>query len=178
MSPLQTFPTIQTERLLLREFTPNDLENVFKGLSHPEVIKYYGVSFKTLEATKVQMDWLINHRINETGIWWAVCSKDNNVFYGAGGLNDWDKKEGKAEIGFWLLPDYWGQGIFKEAMPLILDYGLKQLKLLRIVGFVESENGPCKKAIEKIDFRYEKTMKDCEVKNGQSISVDVYVKTN
>lgn len=49
------FPTIKTERLLLRQFADSDLENVFKGLSHPEVIKYYGVSFQTLEATKEQM---------------------------------------------------------------------------------------------------------------------------
>ena len=42
------FPTIKTEKLLLRQFADSDLENVFKGLSNPEVIKYYGVSFQTL----------------------------------------------------------------------------------------------------------------------------------
>ena len=41
------FPTIKTSRFRLRQFTDADLENVFKGLSHPEVIKYYGVSFNS-----------------------------------------------------------------------------------------------------------------------------------
>lgn len=49
------FPIIKTERLLLRQFVASDIENVFKGLSHPDIIKYYGVSFDTLEATKEQM---------------------------------------------------------------------------------------------------------------------------
>ena len=52
------FPILKTERLLLRQFADTDLENVFKGLSHPKVIKYYGVNYQTLEATKEQMTFL------------------------------------------------------------------------------------------------------------------------
>ena len=51
---------IQTPRLLLRPFVDSDLENVFKGLSHPAVIKHYGISFNSLEATQEQMDWFAN----------------------------------------------------------------------------------------------------------------------
>jgi len=46
------FPVLRTGRLLLRQFKEPDLGNVFLGLSNPEVIKYYGVHFKTLEETK------------------------------------------------------------------------------------------------------------------------------
>ena len=49
------FPTIRRGRLLLRQFADSDLENVYKGLSHPDVIRYYGVSYDSLEATKAQM---------------------------------------------------------------------------------------------------------------------------
>lgn len=52
------FPIIKTERLLLRQIVENDLENVFKGLSHPDIIKYYGVNYQSLEATKEQMTFL------------------------------------------------------------------------------------------------------------------------
>ncbi len=51
------FPVIRTERLLLRQFTGSDLENVYQGLSHPDIIKYYGVSYNSLEATKAQMEF-------------------------------------------------------------------------------------------------------------------------
>ena len=121
------FPTIRTERLLLRQFVDNDLENVYKGLSNPEIIKYYGVSFKTLEDTKAQMQFFADLEKEGTGIWWAVCSLDNKTFYGAGGLNSLSKEHKKAEIGFWLLTDFWGQGIMTEAMPIICNYGFHNL---------------------------------------------------
>jgi ribosomal-protein-alanine N-acetyltransferase len=110
-------------------------------------------------------------------MWWAICSPDDQIFYGAGGLNDINHEEKKAEIGLWLIPDFWGMGIMKEVMPLISDYGFNQLKLNRIEGFVETDNENCKSAIYKLDFQLEKTMKDCEVKNGKLISIDVYAKT-
>src|SRR5688572_23802047 len=97
---LTDFPIITTDRLLLRQFIDTDLENVFKGLSDPEIIKYYGVSYKTLEATRNQLNFFVELEKNETGIWWAVCSSDNNVFYGAAGLNNLSKEHKKAEIGF------------------------------------------------------------------------------
>lgn len=170
------FPIIETERLLLRQFVDNDLENVFKGLSHPEIIKYYGVSFQTLEATKEQMTFFADLEKKGTGIWWAVCSADNKIFYGAGGLSSLNKEHKKAEIGFWLISEFWGKGIMKEAMPLICNYGFDNLELHRIEGFVESENKNCKNAMAKLDFQHEGTMKECEIKNGKFISLDIYAK--
>ena len=170
------FPIIKTKRLLLRQFVESDLESVFKGLSHPDIIKYYGVSYQTLEDTKEQMTFFADLEKNETGIWWAVCSPDNKTFYGAGGLNSLSKEHKKAEIGFWLISEFWGDGIMKEAMPLICNYGFNSLGLHRIEGLVETENKNCKKAMAKLDFQHEGTMKDCEIKNGAFISLDIFAK--
>ena len=170
------FPVIKTDRLLLRQFVESDIENVFKGLSHPDIIKYYGVSYQTLEATKEQMKFFSNLEKNETGIWWAVCSIDNKIFYGAGGLNSLSKEHKKAEIGFWLISDFWGQGIMTDAMPLICNYDFDKLGLHRIEGIVETENTNCKKAMAKLDFQHEGTMRECEIKNGKFISLDIYSK--
>ena len=172
------FPTIKTEKLLLRQFVDDDLEKVFHGLSHPDVIKYYGVCFDTLEATKIQMKFFADLEKNETGIWWAVFSADNHVFYGAVGLSNLLKEHRKAEIGFWLLPEYWGKSIMAEAVPLICNYGFDELGLHRIEAFVETENKNSKKALAKFGFRLEGTMIDCEIKNGKFISLDIYAKLN
>jgi ribosomal-protein-alanine N-acetyltransferase len=171
-----SFPILKTSRLLLRQFVESDLDNVFKGLSDPEIVKYYGVSYSTMEETKEQMKFFKELEESETGIWWAVCSLDNKTFYGAGGLNSLSKEHRKAEIGFWLRTDFWGQGIMTEAMPLICQYGFDKLGLHRIEGFVETDNFNCKKAIQKLDFRHEGTMKDCEIKNGKFINIDIYAK--
>jgi len=167
---------LESERVYLRQFRDSDIENVYKGLSHPEVIKYYGISFDCLEATKEQMTWFSDLEKNGTGIWWAVCSKADDKFLGAGGLNDLSKDNKKAEIGFWLLPESWGKGFMTETMPLIFNYAFNDMGLHRIEGFVETENYNCKKALAKLDFKLEGTMQDCEIKNGEFISLDIYSK--
>jgi ribosomal-protein-alanine N-acetyltransferase len=129
-----------------------------------------------LEATKKQMDFFADLEKNETGIWWAVCSKDNNIFYGAAGLNNLHATHKKAEIGFWLLPGYWGKGFMIEAVPLICDYAFNALGLHRLEGFVESENMACKSLISKLGFLQEGSMKECEIKNGKWIDLDIYAK--
>ncbi len=166
------FTAIETDRLLLREITESDLENIYSGLSNPKVIEYYGISFESLEATKTQLKWFAEPK----QYWWAICSLDNKMFYGAGGLNNLSVKHKKAEIGLWLLPDFWGQGIMQEVMPRICNYGFEKLGINRIEGFVESNNQNCKKAMAKLDFHYEGTMKDCEIKNKEFISIDIYAK--
>lgn len=171
-----TFPVLESDRIILRQFIDSDLESVFSGLSNPEIIKYYGISFETLEATKEQMTWFADLERNEKGIWWAVCSKEDGRFLGAGGLNDLNKKDKKAELGFWLLPENWGKGYMSEAMPLIFDHAFNSIGLHRIEGFVYSKNANCKKALSKLDFTYEGTMRDCEIKDGNYVSMDIYSK--
>lgn len=170
------FPVLESERIYLRQFNDLDLDNVFKGLSHPDIIKYYGISFDSLEATKEQMTWFADLEKNGKGIWWAVCSKMDDKFLGAGGLNDLSTENKKAEIGFWLLPENWGKGIMTEAMPLILNYAFDKIGLHRIEGFVETKNTGCKKALAKLKFNLEGTMQDCEIKDGAFISLDIYSK--
>lgn len=173
---IYSFPSLQTKRLILRQIIPTDIQNIYKGLSNPEVIKYYGVSFDSLAGTAEQMTWYSNLEQNEIGIWWAICSVDHQTFYGAGGFNNLNNIHKKAEIGFWLLPEFWGQGFMQEAFPLICDYGFNKLDLNRIEGFVDSENINCKKAVEKLNFKFEGTMRESELKEGKYLSVDIYSK--
>jgi ribosomal-protein-alanine N-acetyltransferase len=167
-------PKLRTERLILRPFTPDDLDHVYKGLSNADIIKYYGISFKSKQSAKEQMKWFSDQQENETGAWWAICSKDTGKFIGAGGLNDLVKEHRKAEFGFWLLPEYWGNAFMGEAIPQILDFGFKELNLHRIEGQVESHNTNCKKALQKMDFTHEGTIRHAEVKNDRFINIEIY----
>ncbi|MFZ6052479.1 GNAT family N-acetyltransferase [Halocola ammonii] len=172
----KTFPKLETSRLTLRQISESDRELIFKGLSHPEVIRYYGVSFDSLEATKEQMEWFRDLEKKATGIWWAICSKDQSQFYGAAGFNNLDRKTATAEIGFWLLPEFWGKGITTEAVELVLDYASCTLDLKRVEAYVEIENENSKNVLQKQGFVLEKTMSNCEEKNGKLISLDVFAK--
>lgn len=172
------FPILKTERLFLRKFIQDDLENVYLGLSHPDVIKYYGVSYDSLEATKTQLKYFDDLEKTGTGIWWAICSPDNKLFYGAVGLNNISHIHKRAEIGFWLLPDFWRKGFVTEGVQMICNYAFNVLEIHRIEAQVETENENCKKTMNKLDFIHEGTLRDYEIKEGKYISLDIFAKFN
>jgi ribosomal-protein-alanine N-acetyltransferase len=66
----------------------------------------------------------------------------------------------------------------KEVLPLIIEYGFNTMGLHRIEGLVETGNLNCKRALEALDFIHEGTMKECEIKNGHWISLDLYASIN
>lgn len=165
---------METQRFVLREITQDDIQYIYRGLSNPQVTQYYAVNFPTLEATQEQMDWYDDLKKSGTGLWWGIYSKDHQAFCGAGGYNGLEKSHLKAEIGLWLLPEYWGQGILREVMPKLFELGFDQLQLNRIEGFVDSDNQKCKRALEKINFQYEGTLREWEIKDGNFIDIDIY----
>jgi ribosomal-protein-alanine N-acetyltransferase len=169
--------TLQTPRLLLRTFSPTDLENVFAGLSHPEVIRHYGVSFTTLEATQEQMDWYASIEREGTGVWRAICTKEDGTFLGAIGLNNIVQQHRRGEIGFWLMPEHQGKGYISEALSVILEHSFT-MGLHRIAAEVETDNAASAKVLLKAGFVHEGTLRECEWKDGRWISLDVFAKLN
>jgi len=163
-----------TANFYLKEIEPVDIENIHKGLSNPEITKYYDVHYDTLEETKSQIEWYKSLKETGTGIWWGIFGKTDHQFYGAGGFNNLEKKHKKAEIGLWILKEHWGKGIFKEIMPKLFELGFTQLHLNRIEGYVVKENIKCNKAVKKINFTHEGTMRECEIKNGEKVDYEIY----
>ncbi|WP_317172093.1 GNAT family N-acetyltransferase [Salinimicrobium oceani] len=170
------FPNLKTSRLHLRQITENDLENIFAGLSHPEVIRYYGVSYSSLDATWEQLEWYAELERTHTGIWWAITLKGANDFCGAIGFNNLSREHQKAELGFWLLPNFWGKGFVQESMQVIMEYAFNDLRLHRVEAFVETENKSSQKALLKQGFQQEGILRDSEIKDGRFISVAVFSK--
>lgn len=172
----EIFPTLQIDDLVLRQIIMDDLPKIYEGLSHPDIIKYYGVSYTSLTETQEQMEWFASLEKDGTGTWWAIVNAESNLFYGAVGLNNLSQTHKKAEIGFWLLPAYWGNGIMKKAVALVCNYAFAKLNLHRMEALVETENTNSKKILNKLNFNYEGTMVDCEIKNGNFISLEIYAK--
>ena len=56
--PLPAFPELRTSRFVLRQIIATDLPTVFAGLSDPQVIRHYGVSYDSLASTQRQMEQL------------------------------------------------------------------------------------------------------------------------
>lgn len=164
---------IHSARTRLQDLGQDDQPLIFQGLSNPEVVQFYGVSFESLEATAEQMEWYHSLEQQGTGKWWKVLGS-NKEFIGAGGLNDFNAKEKTIEIGFWLLPEYWGKGYMTEVIPTICSYAFEHFKIDRIVGIVETENLACRKALEKLGFKHEGKSPTKEMKDGIELDLRLY----
>ncbi len=169
-----TFPELHTERFLLQQINANDQSFIFEGLGNADVIRYYGVNYNSLEATAAQMNWYNEIWNQQTGCWWKIVGKANGERIGACGMNYYQKQNEKAEIGYWLLPKFWKQGIINEVLPVMLSHLFSVWKLHRLEALVETENVSSKKVLEKTGFTFEGTLRDAEIKNGKNISLDMY----
>jgi len=158
----------------LHPITPADITHIHRGLSHPEVIRYYAVRFMTLEATQEQMDWYATIEREGTGKWWAVRAAEGGEFLGAIGINHIHPVHKRCELGYWLLPEHWGKGIIHEALGRVLDHAFNTLGLHRVTAEVETENAASARVLLRRGFRHEGTLRECERKEGHWISLDVY----
>ncbi len=168
------FPEIETERLLLQQILARDQQFIFEGLSHPDVIPFYGVRYDSFEATKAQMDWYDKMLTEGTGIPWKIVDKQTSESMGVISIYFYKPEHNKAEVGFWLLPQYWNKGFASEALSATTDQWKKEKGLHRLEGFVEEGNTASSRLLEKSGFQYEGIMRDCEIKNGNYISLLIY----
>lgn len=168
------FPELQTKRLLLRQVQPEDQLFVFEGLSHPDVIQFYGVRYASFEATKAQLDWYAQLEKEGTGLSWIMVEKSSGLPVGDITVYLYKPEHKKAEVGFWLVPQFWDKGFASEALQAIIDYWKNEKALHRLEAFVEEGNEASSKLLKKNNFVFEGTMRDCEVKNGRYISLHIY----
>lgn len=168
------FPELDSERFLLQQIVRADQAFIFEGLSHPEVIPYYGVWYDTFEAVGAQMDFYEEQWNSGTGCYWKIVNRQTGERTGVIGFNNYQQKHNKAEIGYWLLPRFWRKGIISEVLPVVIRYMQHDKKVHRIESLVEEGNEDSYKVMERAGFRYEGTMRDCEIKRGKYISLRIY----
>jgi ribosomal-protein-alanine N-acetyltransferase len=168
------FPELATNRLLLQQILPADQVFVFEGLSHPDVIPYYGVQYDSFQSTAAQMQWYEKLLEEGTGLAWKIVIKESGHPAGVISFYFYKPEHRKAEVGFWLMPECWGKGYAREALRAVVQYCQHQKGIHRIEAFVEDGNESSRKLLERSGFVCEGTMKDCERKHGKFISLHVY----
>ncbi len=153
---------LETERLLLRHFIPDDLESLFALYRNPEVRRYFPEGTLTIEETREELEWHQNGHPQhpELGLW-ATIHKESGQFIGRCGLLPW-QIDGVDEIEIAYLIDKacWGLGYATEAAQGILDYAYATLGLSRLVCLIDEENTPSIRVAEKIGMRFEKEGED------------------
>jgi [ribosomal protein S5]-alanine N-acetyltransferase len=154
---------IETERMILREFELEDLDAVLRFGRDPQVTQYTGDAemIQTEEdARNVITDvWHVDYRTHGYGRL-AVEMKDTQEVIGFCGLKFLPELE-RIDIGYRLLPAYWGQGLATEAAKASLEHGREVLGLSGILGIAMVENVASQNVLKKIGLKLvERTLFD------------------
>jgi RimJ/RimL family protein N-acetyltransferase len=147
---------IETERLLLREITLEDKEELFKLHSNPEVQRYTG---EPVVESIQEMEKAIGTRINDYEKFgygrWATVLKDGMQFVGWAGLAYLPEFD-EIDLGYRFLPKFWGLGIATEASHAILTYGFETLQLKKIIAIALKEHKASIRVMEKVGMEFDK----------------------
>ncbi|MEG4034182.1 GNAT family N-acetyltransferase [Microcoleus sp. w1-18aA5] len=145
---------IETARLYLRQFRPEDLDDLYRIYSDPETMKYL-TGVRTREATEIAIHTMLKRWEQNNFGMWALVHKIDCKMIGRCGLAFLDQTP-EVELGYALDKVYWNQGLATEASFASLNYGFKILKLERIVAIARPENIASQRVIQKVGMKYEK----------------------
>jgi ribosomal-protein-alanine N-acetyltransferase len=149
-------PTIASDRLRLREYSPDDLETFISILSNPNTIEYLPRNEPWPSATVEK--WLLSsrtHWFKEGFGWWILEHKIDERAIGWCGLQKLESTS-EVEVLYLLAEEYWGQGLATEGAKLSIEYGFNSVGLDEIIGLVVEGNIASIRVLEKAGLCFQK----------------------
>ncbi len=147
---------IETERLIMRPYTEDDIEAAYQVNLDAEVSKYTadgGVKTREEIHDIIKNTTLADYEKYGFGRL-AVIYKPENKYIGFSGLKYLPEFDA-VDIGYRFARPYWGMGIATESARPFIPFGFETLNLKEIVGFVMAENTASSNVLKKIGFHFE-----------------------
>jgi RimJ/RimL family protein N-acetyltransferase len=134
-------PILETERLILRGWRPEDFEAYARFMADPDVTRYLtGEPMSRNDAWR-NMAMVVGHWMLRGYGMWAVEQKSDGAFVGRVGMycpEGWPA----IEVGWTLGKDYWGQGYATEAARAAMAYAFFTQNLERVISVIQIDNVP------------------------------------
>lgn len=148
---------IETERLIFRKFSSDDLPMLIEQRSDPDVNRYLGgTTLQNQEALAKRIEFYISCYASHGFGMCAMLWKGSGNVIGSAGLQPLDGTD-EIEVGYSMIKDFWGKGIGTEAAHGWLDFGFNEAGLERIVAVANTDNAASRRIMEKLGMCYEKT---------------------
>ena len=149
----ESFPVIQTDRLLLRPLSYADENEIFYLRSDEEIHKYLDRPFaKTIEDARAFIDRVTCGFINGNILYWGICIKGEEKIIGTVCLWKISMELRQAETGYELMQKYQGKGYIQEAFAAILKYAFEELELEIIEAELSPENLKSAGLLKRFNF--------------------------
>ncbi|MFL5695207.1 MAG: GNAT family N-acetyltransferase [Ktedonobacteraceae bacterium] len=151
---LETFPVLETQRLVLRELQPEDAAILFRFYSDEEVMRYYDTPMNRLEQVQRSIAAHRSRFENNEAIRWGITIKGTKDVVGNCGFYR-DSYSQFAILSYVLARPYWGKGLMTEALKAIITFGFDHYYLHRIEAHVAVPNLASQRVLQKLGFKKE-----------------------
>jgi ribosomal-protein-alanine N-acetyltransferase len=154
MTPPNTFPTLKTDRLLLREVIGSDAPAVFAIHGDAELMRLFGNDpiSDLAGAGKLIETFASWRQLPNPGTRWAVEIKGTAGLVGTCGLFGWNRAWRKCIVGYELAKTAQGRGYMHEALGAALSWGFKEMGINRVEAQVHPSNEPSLKLLRRLGF--------------------------
>ena len=135
------FPTITTQRLVLRQFQDDDVHELFALRTDERVNRFLDrprpESLNDVRGFIAKVNQITH---DNEGLYWVITRKNEDKLLGTIGLRNFEPEQYQAEIGYELHPDHQGQGFMHEAITHVLAYGFGRLGMQAIMADTDPGN--------------------------------------
>ena len=150
---LEDEPTLETRRLLLRQFRESDLDAWARITSDPEVMRYVGGSPLSRDEAWRSLGYALGHwKIRGFGLW-AAEEKKTGELVGRIGLYQPEGWPG-LEVGWLVARPRWGEGFASEGGAASLAHAFRVLGARRVISVIEPPNTASIRVAEKLGERF------------------------
>ena len=169
------FKDLASERLLLRQITPGDVNEIFALRSDPETMKYIPRPLVTsIDEAMNHIEMIQDKTEKNEGINWAITLKGSSKMIGIIGHYRVKWEHFRSEIGYMLLPEYQGKGIISEAIQLMINYGFYEMQMHSLEAIIDPKNTASAKVLEKNNFVREAHFLQNEFYDGKFLDTVIY----
>lgn len=157
---MKSIPTLETERLVLRPFRPDDAADV-QRLVGDRAIADTTLSIPHPYEDGMAEEWISKHPdafAKGQGVAFAITRKSDGSLVGAISLMSIVNGH-KAELGYWVGKEYWNHGFCSEAGRAVLRYAFTELALQRVYAQYFARNPASGRVLGKLGMRKEGTLR-------------------
>jgi ribosomal-protein-alanine N-acetyltransferase len=147
------FTNLITDRLVLRELQANDAQQIFKIRTDARVNEFVDREpTKSVDESLKFINNILKAQTNKDGLMWAITLKNEPQLIATIVYWHIEKEKDKAELGYEMLPEYFGKGIMREAMLEVIRFGFETMQLKTIVAETKENNLRSVNALQKCGF--------------------------
>lgn len=147
---------LKTDRTRLRSLSLEDSEAMYEIYSDPETMKYWSNQpVNDIEGARklvqADLDWVDQG----SAIVWAIADPASNKVLGKCVMFQFSMENQRAELGYVLNRELWGNGLMTEILVRVIDYAFDELDLHRLEADADTLNAGSLALLEKLGFQHE-----------------------